>query len=239
MLQPTRFLVWLFFAVLASLLQRLIPFFVIVAGPILALNLGDLLAWYLRSATAADGPSFRWDAPVRLGRLVGVLVLAALALLAWPGWLTGPQDIGSSLHVGWDIPINESLRGAAEQLGRSSAAPPAGQPARVFGLGPDFAAYCAYFAGPGRAKGYIDTRYNLFPHATADFVKARRALLEKRKRSMDEWRSVFAAYRLDHVAVDIGGFVNWWAEPSRWLQRWADGTVAVFAWSGEQRVLAQ
>lgn len=245
--QPARFLVWLFFAVLASLLQRLIPFFVIVGGPILALNLGDLLAWYMQPAAGAGGSAGGsaggappvWAAPLRLGRLVGVLVLIALGLLAWPGWLTGPRDIGGRLHAGWDIPVNESLRRAAQAL--TDAARPSGQPARVFSTGPDFACYCAYFAGPGKIKGFIDNRYNLFPSAAADYVKVVHALTgkDKQRLPLSEWQGVFEAHQLDHVAVE--GFLNtptyasWWGDPGRWRQRWADRALAVFAWSGEGR----
>src|SRR5207237_443912 len=66
-LHPGRFLIWLFFAALAAGMFRLIPFFAVVATPLTALTLGELLAWYTRTDEAGiTAPP--WTAPVRLVR---------------------------------------------------------------------------------------------------------------------------------------------------------------------------
>jgi hypothetical protein len=240
-LQPARFLVWLFFAASAVLLYRLIPFFAIVAGPITALNLGELLAWYTQP-TAAGVPETPWVAPVRLARLLGVLVLTALLLLAWPGWLTGKHDFDSRNHVAWEIPADVSMQKAAERLAAIQAQRPAGAGLRVFSTGRDLHCYCAWFA-PG-VKGFFDPRYNLFPHVTGDWLQARQALdkavMPDKKKPATDWSSVLQRYRLDHVAVEPfltatnQANIYWWMDPGQWLQQFADKNVAVFAWSGPQ-----
>src|SRR5207253_3082837 len=86
--QGARFVLWLFFAVLAVLMFRLMPLFAIVAGPITALNLAELLAYYTRPA--AGGAAVSWAGPARLARLVSLVLIVALVFMAWPGWLNGP-----------------------------------------------------------------------------------------------------------------------------------------------------
>jgi hypothetical protein len=235
--QAARFLVWLAFAVFATLLYRTIPYFAIVAGPIAALNLSELLAWYT-TPTAAGEPPMPWVAPARLIRLLGVPLLVALGLLAWPGWLNGPRDLESPQHVAWDIPIDTSLQKAAERLAELQSAQSGRGPAsgvRLMSTGMEMNAYCAWFA-PG-VKGFFDTRFNLFPNAIKDYLKARLALADK-SRPVSDWSTVMRAYRMDHVVAEKFltppkiQFIGFWADPARWRQEFADRDVAVFAWSG-------
>src|SRR5262249_43928974 len=138
-------------------------------------------------------------------------------------------------HVAWDIPVEPSMRKAAETLAAIQQEPlHANQPVHVFSTGLDFTAYCAWFA-PG-VKGFLDTRYNLYATVAPEYAKAKVALFEKNRPTKD-WASVFSNTAIDYVAVE--GFINsafvnpytWWDEPQRWKQQFADKNIAVFAWS--------
>jgi tetratricopeptide (TPR) repeat protein len=76
-----RFLPWLGLALLSAVQVRAVPFFAVVAGPVLAWNLHSWLA-----ARAAG------DARPAAGGLHGLAVALGLLLVvcAWPGWLQGP-----------------------------------------------------------------------------------------------------------------------------------------------------
>jgi hypothetical protein len=235
--QVVRFVVWVFFAALAVSLYRVIPFFAVVAGPIAALNLGELLAWYARPGEAG-APTAPWVAPARAVRLLSLPLVLALLLLAWPGWLHGPFEFGSSRHVGWDIPADGTLRATAERLGELRSA---GEGEHVFNIGSgvsglDVAPYCAWFA-PG-VKCFIDTRYNLFARVAREYGTAREALHDK-SRPSTAWSDVFKAYAIHHVT--LRNFLTdpehpaWWVEPGRWRQRFADRNLALFTWSGPDR----
>ncbi len=79
-----RFLPWAGLAALSAVQARAVPFFAVVAGPVLAWNLHDFFArrpirgWSPRPAMRAIGRA-----------LVGVLAVAFL-VSAWPGWLQRP-----------------------------------------------------------------------------------------------------------------------------------------------------
>ncbi len=241
--QAARFVVWLAFAGLAVALYRLVPFFAIVAAPLTAMNLGDLVAWYVRPGEAGTAPT-PWIAPVRMARLLGAPLLVALLLLAWPGWLNGPFDLNSRRHVAWDVPADPSLRLAAEQLvalhqqqrGRE-------QPLHVLNTGIDFTNYSAWFGHAGGSyrpvvKGFFDGRFSLYAAVGRDYATAKQALMDK-SRPASAWSAVLTRYGIDQVAVEnflsTNAFLGWWAEPQRWRQRYADKTIGVFSWSGTGR----
>jgi hypothetical protein len=73
-----RALPWLVFAVLSATNDRLIPYFAVVGGPALALNMQEFLG--------RGEPQRRWG----IGRPVAVLAGVAVLLCAWPGWLQAP-----------------------------------------------------------------------------------------------------------------------------------------------------
>lgn len=131
-----RFLVWLPFALLAAKQARLVPFFAVVGGPILALNLAEVLN---------PNRGLRWG-----HRLVGLFAIALL-ILSWPGWLQGFYVRDRSLA--WRLAPDPSLVHAAERI-RSYNTP------AVYHTNPDVAHYLAWFA-PGLWSG-IDSRLQLF-----------------------------------------------------------------------------
>jgi tetratricopeptide (TPR) repeat protein len=96
-----RFLPWATLALLSVFEVRVVPFFAVVAGPVLAWNLADCLARFrVREFSLA----------VALGRVATLLLVVAGLLCAWPGWLQRPPFEPRW----WDIETKPSLeRGAA------------------------------------------------------------------------------------------------------------------------------
>jgi hypothetical protein len=104
-----RFLPWAALAALSGYQARAVPFFAVVAGPVLAWNLQDFFA--RRSSRQGDKetgrqrdgetgtapvmePGFRFrrllPSPPLLVSLSACLIGAAFLAAAWPGWLQGP-----------------------------------------------------------------------------------------------------------------------------------------------------
>jgi tetratricopeptide (TPR) repeat protein len=145
------------FALLAAWQVRLVPFFAVIAGPITALNLREVLA--ARPLTA-------------LGRPAVLVASLALIALAWPGWLQGFQRRDRALK--WDVVPDPSLKRMAETLTRwrREGALPTG--ARTFAVHPEAAHYLAWFA-PGE-KSFLDARFRLFVPVADDYLRVCRAV---------------------------------------------------------------
>src|SRR5439155_17478211 len=89
-----RALVWLAFAWLSMQSIRLVPYFAVVGGPVLVLNLQSMFARRRGAAAEEVNAAARSTAMVRayligVGRVLTLLVLIGLSALAWPGWLAG------------------------------------------------------------------------------------------------------------------------------------------------------
>jgi tetratricopeptide (TPR) repeat protein len=88
-----RFLPWLGLALLSIVQARAIPFFAVVAGPVLAWNLEEIFARWSR---LAKEPSREGDRERETSLLayvspcVVVSLFIALLVCAWPGWLQSP-----------------------------------------------------------------------------------------------------------------------------------------------------
>ncbi|MBN9523408.1 hypothetical protein J0H58_33665, partial [bacterium] len=146
--------VWLAFALLAAWQVRLVPFFAVVAGPVTALNLGDVLP-----------PG----ALARTGRGVVLLVGAALAALGWYGKLTGFH--GRDRGAAWGVHTDPTLeRTATAVAGWRACAPDA----KLFTAHPDVGHYLAWFA-PG-VRSSIDSRLTLFASTSGEYRGLSRAL---------------------------------------------------------------
>jgi tetratricopeptide (TPR) repeat protein len=229
-----RGVVWLAFFLLSALHARAIPFFAVVAGPVLALNLGD---WAARRAGATDGGA-RLPAAARPSGLAGrvLAAVAALSLLAaaWPGWLQGPPYGPRQ----WAVEPDPSLEQAAAQIARWRADGRLGSDRRGFNTSPETANYFAW-ACPAE-KGFLDSRLQPFGGAAADYAAVRRALaagpLTERGAATD-WRQVLRARRVDHVVLyDTGVGTSTAvlrrlaADPDEWPLLYLGGGVAVFGW---------
>ena len=156
-LRSWRFTVWLPFALLAAWQARLIPFFAVVAGPIVALNLREVV-----SSMAFTRP----------GRAFALTVGITLLALAWFGRLNGfhNRDRGAA----WAIHTDPSLANAAKGVAAWRAEQGVPPEARILALHPDMGHYLAWFA-PGE-RTFIDSRWQLFTGVADDWKTLSRAV---------------------------------------------------------------
>jgi hypothetical protein len=218
-----RFLPWLGLAVLSALQVRTVPFFAVVAGPVLAWNLGEMVAaggW--RVAHVRHGPA---------AALVGMLALALL-VCAWPGWLQAPPFEPRR----WAIETPPSLeRGAVEtrhwhQQGKL-------QPeARGLHLSPETAHVFAWFCP--EEQGVLDE--GLAATIRGARVERGRAAPEP----VESWDERMRAAGINHVIVYdanaarlFTGLERLLADPEQWPLLYLEGNLAVFGWRDPARRL--
>jgi hypothetical protein len=202
-----RFLPWLALAVLSAWQARAVPFFAVVAGPVLAWNLQDLFA---RRPRPAVGP--RWRAVT--STLTAVLA-AAFLVSAWPGWLQRPPFEPRR----WAVELPAGLEQAAAAVGRRHAErvwPPG---SRTLHLSRDTASAFAWFCPED--EGVLDDR-----------LAAAVAGDEGLPASADEGLRAAGIGRVVVHAADRGlpllALTRLLAEADRWPLFHLQGGVAVF-----------
>jgi tetratricopeptide (TPR) repeat protein len=179
-LHPGRLLAWLALAALSIYQARMIPFFAVIAAPVLALN-------------AQVGGAERSEAHRGL-RMLGVLSGVVLLVLAWPGWL----QLTPYQARDWAIEPDGSLVRMAQRLKREHAK--ANFPPDRFTLtfSPEAAHYLAWFCP--EEKGFVDSRWPLFDGVAADYVRMRRCLLQEGGDGQ-ELAALLDAHRIDRVLL--------------------------------------
>ena len=142
-LRSWRCLVWIAFAALACWQARLVPFFAVVAGPITALNLGELV----------PERAFR-----RPGRATLIAASLALVALAWLGWTVGfhNRERGAGWAIHTDATLARAATGIAERREKNGIPPDR----HVFTTHVDLGHYLAWFAP--NEKSTLDSRLQLF-----------------------------------------------------------------------------
>jgi len=204
-----RFLPWLALASVSGLQARAVPFFAVLAGPVLAWNLQEVYSH--ESATRTAGR------PIRYAGLVAMILLAAAFLAcAWPGWLQGPPFEPRR----WSIEQPSALVRGAEFMrsAHKNGLWPAHE--RSLHVGPDTAAAFAWFCPEDRGvrdEAAIDLLVN-----SEDPSGAR-----DRLRSLDVSRIIvyvgdgrFSSAVLDRLLLD----------PNEWPVLHLAGGVVVFGW---------
>ncbi|HTU19430.1 MAG TPA: hypothetical protein VMG10_15325 [Gemmataceae bacterium] len=194
-----RLLIWLTFAGLSAWRGRTIPFFVVVAAPITALNLQDAFG----ASSVSEGlltPRLRcWLRATSSFTLV--ISSLVLIVLAWPGWLQGFQDIGR--HVDWTVQPDGSLRRVAEKLRHwhRNGKLPAGS--RGFLSHWAVVHYCAWFCP--EEKGFLDPRLSLFRDVASEYEQICRALnlgLDREDRQpAGDCRALLRARGITHLVL--------------------------------------
>jgi tetratricopeptide (TPR) repeat protein len=184
-LHPGRLLVWLALAALSIYQARMIPFFAVVAAPVLALNVQE---W------ACSRPAFQRPLTL-LTRRLGILVGVVLLVLVWPGWLQlapyQPRD--------WAIEPDGSLVRMDEYLKREHARGAIRPDRFALTFSPEAAHYLAWFCP--EEKGFVDSRWPLFDAVADDYVRMRRCLFEGESNNGQELASLLDAHRIDRVLL--------------------------------------
>jgi hypothetical protein len=166
-LRSWRSLIWLCFAFPTVWRAWAIPFFVIVAAPITALNWQDFAVLRERKSETKRRPSLLRPA------LLLVPCLAGLIFLTWTGWLAGYDR--EERHVGWELRADPSLRQAAETLQKWHEAGHLPQGFHVFATSLEMTQVSAWFSPD--VKHFFDHRYSLAPDIGQEYEIVCRALL--------------------------------------------------------------
>jgi tetratricopeptide (TPR) repeat protein len=209
-----RALPWLGLALLSAFQVRAVPFFAVVAGPVLALNLQEALARRPRLALP-PGPARRREEVA--GRVLATVAGVALIACAWPGWLQG-QPYG---RRSWAVEPSPALeRGAAATLrwhrdGKLTAE------SRGLHLSPESAAAFAW----------------LCPEEPAVVDEGLAAAVRGEESAGAGWEERMRSAGVDHVFVydpDREGllltFGRLLADPHTWPLLYLEGDLAVFGW---------
>jgi tetratricopeptide (TPR) repeat protein len=227
-----RFLPWIALAALSALQVRIVPFFAVVAGSVLAWNLQDFLASRL---AAADGrPAFVLPcAAVRALRGLAIVLLVGLVACAWPGWLQGPPYEPRR----WDIETAPSLERGAAAVRRWCEDGRLGADARALHVSRDTANAFAWFcpeakgvlartlvAGADTAPRDIDAALRLGepepkPGTPVDWPKRMRAAGVRH----------LVLYDADRDAL-LGALERLLADPRQWPLLYLEGDLAIFGW---------
>ncbi len=229
-LHPGRFLVFCIPAVLSAINIRFIPWFAIVAAPVTVLNLVDWRTWLTNIQVSPRRSLY-------LGRALMFVVGLVLLFLAWPGWLhTAPGNFSASQRVAWKMPEDPSYQRAALRLRELNEG---NKGLRVFNFSPDIAHYCAWHA-PG-VKCFFDARWSLFPEDAVLSAKARFGLTANMpevwlKTFQDRKVNYLAAGRLNFLSnADVELAARFWQDETHWDQKYNDGRMLLFAWSGTDK----
>jgi tetratricopeptide (TPR) repeat protein len=200
-----RFLPWLGLALLSAWQARAIPFFAVVAGPVLARNVQDFLAPRFRSPD--------WEAErallQRLGQALTLILVLVLLVCAWPGWLQAPPFGPRS----WTFDLAPSLERGAVAVRRWHAEGKMAAGSGGLHLSAETVHAFAWFC-PG------EKRLRLTEEGSADEWRQR-----MRSANID-YILVYDANR-DRLSMVLGGLV---ADTEQWPLLHQEGDLAIFGW---------
>lgn len=209
-----RFLPWLGLALLSALQARVIPFFAIVAGPVLAWNLDEFFVRHSESAGSTQ-PRRRLGFVVR-SFLIGI-ACAIFLVSAWPGWLQSPPF--EPRHWAFDLPPSLA-RGAttARQWHHDGRLD---QTSVGLHLSPETAYAFAWYCPEER---------NLLDLHLASALRGDPG-------APAEWEPLLRSAGINHVVVYdsdrnrlLSVLDRLLAEPAQWPLLYLEGDLAVFGW---------
>ncbi|HZT81070.1 MAG TPA: hypothetical protein VFA26_12640, partial [Gemmataceae bacterium] len=205
---------WLGLAVLSAFQARAVPFFAVVAGPVLAWNLQELLS---RRVPAEVRQQLTWQQGAVVGRVLAVALGLALLACAWPGWLQAPPFEPRR----WAVQTAPSLARGGEVARLWHEEGRLGPDACGLHLAPETAHALAWFC-PGEKR--------LLDDALAAAVRGDGA-------APADWRERLRAAGVNHVYVydpDRGRLFEvlnaLLANPGEWPLLHREGDLAVFGW---------
>jgi tetratricopeptide (TPR) repeat protein len=226
-----RTIAWLGMLLLSSYQARLIPFFAIVAGPMLADNLGR--AWANRPPVVSS----------RLAIVGAVLLCLLLSVAAWPGWLRGEPTAAEPR--GWTIEADPALKETALQLRQWRKEGKFSPEEKGLGLSRDIANVFAWFCP--EEKGFFDSRLHLDRKAAAEFLAIRRGLAassEGKEAKVPDWREFLRRRKISHLILLSGRreteirdkiLQHCLTAQQEWSLVYLRGSVAVFGWHDPSR----
>ncbi|QJX00589.1 hypothetical protein [Frigoriglobus tundricola] len=236
---------WIGFAALSLRSVFAIPFFAVVAVP--------LIAGQLNALSARIGAE-QWADPKKrplligssLGRALCALAVCAGCVLAYPGWVH--PDISNPAYarrISWAVEPEPSLKQAAEQFQRWHET--GALPADAHGLvaSTDLANYLAWFAP--QEKVFFNARYNFHRPELTDFFALRRGLgllaIEGERPNPKDTTAVLEKWGAEYLAVytaagdslftrlrAIDAASGMYRNEDNWSPWYVDGRTTVFGW---------
>ena len=213
-LRASQILLWIAFVGLALASYRLIPFFAVVAVPLVAGHLNGLFA-RIRPGPASGQTARILLTLAILGRCLLVVFALGIALAAWPGWLHGHRlvlDSSYAYRVEWAIHPHPGYLRAAKQLEswRTSGTSPQlpsdwhGYQSQI-----EFANHCAWFA-PSE-KLFITGQFTLHAPEWPDWIALRQAITsntpEKGNTTASLVQDLCGRHQINYLAITTLGRV--------------------------------
>lgn len=235
-----RLLVWLPFALLSLYNWRAIPFFAIVAGPIMALNWLDFVALRLGAEPRLTTGARSW---ALAGRALTLLLGLVLLLATVPGWLQ--KSLPYFHRIGWSVQVDPSLREMAEAIRGWRQAGLLPDEPHWFNMSYAVANYLAWFA-PGE-QVFLDQSLPNFRTAAEEYLAVRQGLEQEAERDSagvkTDWRKILSDRQVRFWIYDnIGGRTAdsvsqaiLFTRQDEWVLCHLKGRIAIFARRDPQR----
>jgi hypothetical protein len=232
---------WLGFALLSLLSIFAIPFFAVVAIPLVAGQLNALSSQFkLRS----------WDDPKTkflllgsgVGRVICLILISSACVLAWPGWMQ-PESVNPAFNrrVGWGIEPDPGLVRAAQQLQSWRESGLLEPSKRGVITSYELADYCAWFAP--LEKVYVNGDFNHHLKELPSYFAIREGLgftdhanAKEAGAVLDKLGAeylVLSSVQIDPPVWRMRTFLyslNLWLDTDHWSPWYFDGRSAVSGW---------
>ncbi len=199
----------LVFLVLALRYLRMVPFFAIVATPLLAgwlASLADIVPWAQRPSAASSKPTLN---------VLALLMLLLSAFLAVPQVRLSFMGDPETTLIANNLPI-----GASNYLARQA------QPgARLFNM-PEWGGFLIWRLSP-TAKVFVDGRIELYPlDVWRDYLQI--------AQTIDGWQDRLESYQVDYLVLDRTRHEQLiaLAPESGWERVYQDSVAVIFAHGG-------
>lgn len=243
-LRIAQLTLWIGFAVLSLFSLAAIPFFAIVAVPLIASQLNSFSSRVQLKSWGDPKTRFILLGSAA-GRVASVAALIVACVLTWPGWLhPASANPAFNRRLGWGIEPDAGMVRAAEQLQswrESGQLPP-----DVHGLiaSTELANHCAWFAP--QEKVYFNGRFNHHRPEIANFVAVRAGLgLFRQEDEPDAGKlgQTLEKIGANYVAITTGpsdgerlqllsrlASMQMWIDLDRWSPWYLDGRTTICGW---------
>jgi hypothetical protein len=233
---------WTGFALLSICRIFAIPFFAVVAVPLIATQLNAFSSVFkLRN----------WDEPKTkflllgsaVGRVLCLVLVASACILSWPGWMQ-PENPNPAFNrrVGWSIEPDPGLVRAAQQLQSWRESGRLAPDKRGMVASIELADYCAWFAP--LEKVYVNGNYNHHGKELASYFAIRTDLgfstepqnAKETGAQLDKLGAeylVLASVQIDSPPVrrrPIEYSIGLWMDSDEWAPWYFDGRSAISGW---------
>jgi hypothetical protein len=223
-----RVLLAVFFLALSLWHVRAVPFFAVIAAPILSLNLQE-------AARRREAVGHKRDPLAPVGQFFAFALLMGLLVAGWPGWLQSRPYERHRFALANDLdPALEKMALKLREMREQGVLP---ADARGFHFSPEVDNALAFYAP--EIKGFFDNRYGLFGKVASDYVTVRRGLTSSPRKlppeGLEDWRKVLDRLEVDHLILytpeseRLRQPLEWLAqEKANWVLLYQTGSAFVF-----------